>query len=269
MATLPQSQFPLARLERFLLRKRGLFIAPILSAFIALKVLPVLLLGFLPGLLVAVVYRTVKIPGNKLKVFGASLGVALLSLISVRIFFLELRYVVGEGMSPEIANGSRVLVDKTAYWWPSSPQRGDIIIAKLNVLRDLTTGTIHVMDRQDVKISRIYRLPGENVEVRDGNRYINIQVGNSPKSCTPSETNHREEKPRQFRSFAGARNPFARGIMSECFFLFRDDDPTSNQYEYLAVPQKSIVGKVTAVLWPLQKPQLQPKNPVPQLASST
>jgi signal peptidase I len=262
MSASPRPQITVSVMELCILKKRGLFLSPILAAFIAAKVWPTLLLYYLPALLVAVGYRTIRIPGHKFKVFGASFGVALFSYISLRLFLLDVRYVDGEGMSPEIDNGSRVLVDKTAYWWGRSPIRGDVIISKLNTLQDLTTGVIHVMDRNDVKISRIYRMPGALVEVKDGNRYVNVQVGDSSKTCIPYDTKHPNETPQPLNLFSRGQNPLARGVQSECYFLFRDDHPTSDRYEHWAVPQKSIVGKVTAVLWPPERLKQIPNQKV-------
>jgi hypothetical protein len=112
----------------FLRSKRGLFVTPIVASFFAIKIWPMLLIALPPGLLAATVYRTCKTEGKKVKVFGTSLGVAFLSFLTIRLFIVEVRSVMGDGMSPTISNGARVLVDKTAYWGIGSPQRGDVVI---------------------------------------------------------------------------------------------------------------------------------------------
>ena len=81
---------------------------PIVSALLGSHVYPLILIAFPPGLLVAVIWRTVHVPGNKFKVFGASFGIAVLSWIFLRVVFLDIWRVVGDGMFPTLANGSVV-----------------------------------------------------------------------------------------------------------------------------------------------------------------
>lgn len=267
----------LAILEQPILKKRGLVVAPIASAMLAAKIYPTALLAFFPGLLALVLYRTVRVSGNKLGVFGSSFGVVIISCILLRTFFLEVRYIVGEGMSPPLANDTRVLVDKTAYWWPNSPRRGDIVITKLDVLRDMQTGVTYFGNSERVKVSRIIGLPGEAIAVQNGITYINGEplsdfglkpsyipesyqtatLGSAPESCIRDDTQSSDATGHPFQTGKGGQNPLAKGVHGECFFLFRDDHAASSLPGDWAIPQKSIIGKVTAILWP--RPDQQPK----------
>ncbi len=67
--------------------------------------------------------------------------------------------IVGESMQPQVLRGDWVIVDKTAYKH-TAPHKGDIIVF------------IYPDDRSKVYIKRIAALPGETVQLRDGNRFV-------------------------------------------------------------------------------------------------
>ena len=68
---------------------------------------------------------------------------------------------IGESMNPVIRNGDVVLVNRIVYD-ASTPKRGDIIVFKPKGNENLHS-----------YIKRIIGLPGESVEIRDGEIYIN------------------------------------------------------------------------------------------------
>lgn len=68
---------------------------------------------------------------------------------------------IGESMNPVIQNGDVVLVNRIVYD-ASTPKRGDIIVFKPKGNENLHS-----------YIKRIIGLPGESVEIRDGEIYIN------------------------------------------------------------------------------------------------
>ena len=67
---------------------------------------------------------------------------------------------IGESMNPVIRNGDVVLVNRIVYD-ASTPKRGDIIVFKPKGNENLHS-----------YIKRIIGLPGESVEIRDGEIYI-------------------------------------------------------------------------------------------------
>lgn len=63
----------------------------------------------------------------------------------------------GESMLPGIRSGDLILVDKSVYG-ANAPQRGDIVVAR---------------EGNDLIVKRVVGLPGEEVELRRGNLYVN------------------------------------------------------------------------------------------------
>lgn len=68
---------------------------------------------------------------------------------------------IGDSMSPALRNGDVVLVNRIIYD-ASMPKRGDIIVFKPNGNENLHS-----------YIKRIIALPGETVQIKDGEIYIN------------------------------------------------------------------------------------------------
>jgi signal peptidase I len=93
-----------------------------------------------------------------LKAIGASLLTVIATVILIRHLFWQVRYVTHHGMAPNLPEESRVIGDRTSYWF-RQPERSDIVLLKKN---------------QDfVQIMRIVGLPGDRVEVRQGKVWIN------------------------------------------------------------------------------------------------
>ena len=88
----------------------------------------------------------------------ATLLVALLIFLGVQVT-LETRVVEGLSMEPNLHTEQRVLVIKASYWL-GDPQRGDVIIFD------------SPQDPGRTLIKRVIALPGEEVEIKDGQVYI-------------------------------------------------------------------------------------------------
>ena len=99
--------------------------------------------------------------GEVLKVCGAGLALA----FGIRTFVAEPRYIPSASMQPTLQVNDRVIVDKIRYR-SSPPQRYDIVV--LN-----PTAALRKLKIKDDLIKRVIGLPGEQVQVKDGQIYIN------------------------------------------------------------------------------------------------
>jgi signal peptidase I len=157
-----------------------------------------------------------KIP-TKTTVLEITVTLVLALLIFLGIHFtLESRQVDGTSMLPNLEHGQRVLVCKAAYWF-GEPQRGDIVVF-YNPLSD-----------KDV-IHRIVGLPNEEVEIRDGQVYVNDSKLEEP-YVQGNSINRAPE------------------IVPEGSYLIVGD----NRYEAASdiVPRNEIIGKAWLCYWPL------------------
>lgn len=98
--------------------------------------------------------------------------IAVAIAIAFRTFVAENVIVIGSSMEGTLFTGQRLIVYKLSYKY-HAPLRGDIIVLDTNVL----TGT-SIEDIDYVK--RIIALPGEEIDIRGGNVYINGNMLDEP-----------------------------------------------------------------------------------------
>ncbi|MFA1818737.1 signal peptidase I [Virgibacillus oceani] len=83
--------------------------------------------------------------------------IALLIAFFIRSFIFATSIVEGVSMEPTLEDGERVIFNKIVYII-DEPERGDIVIIERPMIN---------------YVKRIIGLPGETIEVNDGNLYIN------------------------------------------------------------------------------------------------
>jgi signal peptidase I len=93
------------------------------------------------------------------------LGGALLAALLIKTFLFQAFYIPSGSMEPTLKIGDRVLVNKLSYQW-SDIERGDLIVF---ARPDLPAGAEAAV--KDL-IKRVVGLPGETIEARDGEIYV-------------------------------------------------------------------------------------------------
>jgi signal peptidase I len=87
---------------------------------------------------------------------------AVLIAIFINLFLVQATQVLGQSMEPNLHTQQRVLVEKVSYRFLRAPQRGDIVVIDLD--RENKT--------DDMLIKRVIGLPGDTIEIRSGEVYI-------------------------------------------------------------------------------------------------
>jgi signal peptidase I len=148
----------------------------------------------------------------------------LLIYFLVRHFLLENYRVLGMSMTPTLENGQFLVVYKLGYRL-HEPERGDII-----VFRD-PAGS----DRKLIK--RVIGLPGEVVEIQEGQVFINQQPLDEPYIQSSAE-------------YTLPPTP----IPADQYFVLGDNRNNSSDSHYWgALPSDNIVGRAWFAYWPPSK----------------
>jgi signal peptidase I len=90
---------------------------------------------------------------------------AVVIAIFINLFLVQATQVLGQSMEPNLHTQQRVLVEKVTYRFLHGPQRGDIVVIDLDKENKA----------DDMLIKRVIGLPGDTIEVRSGEVYIDGQ----------------------------------------------------------------------------------------------
>jgi signal peptidase I len=84
---------------------------------------------------------------------------AVIIALVINLFLAQATQVLGQSMEPNLHSTQRVVVEKVTYRFFHGPRRGDIIV-------------ISLPEQSEMLIKRVVGLPGETIEVRGGQVYI-------------------------------------------------------------------------------------------------
>jgi signal peptidase I len=129
--------------------------------------------------------------------------------------------VVGSSMEPNLHDGQHLIVDKLSYRF-HLPERGDIVV--FHFPRDPSRDYI----------KRIIGLPGETVEIRQEQVYINGQILEEPYRTNP---------------VSYSLKPMLVGP-DEFFVLGDNRDSSSDSHNWGMLPKDEVIGKAWLSYWP-------------------
>jgi len=84
---------------------------------------------------------------------------AVIIALVINLFLAQATQVLGQSMEPNLHSTQRVVVEKVTYRLFHGPRRGDVVV-------------IDLPEQTDMLIKRVVGLPGETIEVRGGELYI-------------------------------------------------------------------------------------------------
>lgn len=165
-----------------------------------------------------------------LKISGAGLLLAL----GVHTFIAESRYISSHSMEPTLQVNDRLLVDKVTYHF-GPPKRNDLIVFN----------PPNVLLKQGIRggiIKRVIGLPGERVEVKGGQVYLN-------------------QRPLQ-EEYLAAKPKYTWGpqvVPHNSYLVLGDNRNQSYDSHYWGyVPRDRIVGQAVVRYWPLPRAGVLP-----------
>jgi signal peptidase I len=163
---------------------------------------------------------------------------ALLVAFVIKTFLFQAFYIPSESMEPTLHVNDRVLVNKLSYRL-HDVNRGDIVVFEApdqaEGIRDL--------------VKRVVGLPGETVELRDGNVYIDGKLLDEPYLPDGAQTNPRGN------FHQGCEPPVARTtcvVPAGSYLVLGDNRIDSRDGRDIGpIKESDLVGRVFLRIWPL------------------
>lgn len=159
---------------------------------------------------------------KELSEWAKSIIIAGILAILIHTFLFAVVVVSGPSMEPTLHNKERLVLNKIVYNF-NEPERGDVIVFHAN--------------KKDDYIKRVIGLPGEKLEYKDGQLYINDQPIKEPYL---TDTHTSDIKPIV--------------IPEDTIYVLGDNRLNSTDSRVIGpIPSEKIVGRVKVQLWPINK----------------
>jgi len=163
----------------------------------------------------------------------------------LRTFVVELYKIPSGSMMPTLLPRDRIFVNKFIYG-PRIPFIG----SRLPGLRQPKRGDVIVFiypeEPKKNFIKRLIGLPGETVEIRNGNIYINGGVDKEPLLYNRYYYNRTE-------SDFGKEGQIIE-VPKDSYYVLGDNSGSSRDSRYWGfVPKRNVLGKAIFIIWPLNR----------------
>lgn len=150
----------------------------------------------------------------------------------IRLFVFEIIRIDGPSMENTLVQEERVFVTKVVYLF-AKPRRGDVAICK------------YPQKKTETYVKRIIGIGGDTVEVKGGKVYLNDKEQVEPYIKEPFINNN-----------------YGPTFVPEGFVFVmgdnRNNSMDSRSVDVGLIPLSSVLGRVDAVVWPIEKVNLLP-----------
>lgn len=161
--------------------------------------------------------------------------ISLVIIIPIRYFLIQPFFVRGASMESNFYDGDYLIINEIGYRF-EGPQRGDVIVFK------------YPLDTSQYYIKRIIGLPGETVEIKDGNIIIYNQE--YPTGFILDESLYLEESEITYGTMK-------IGLDENDYFVLGDNrDASSDSRRWGLLPQHYIIGEAWIRAWPFSRVEI-------------
>lgn len=162
--------------------------------------------------------------GTEIRDWVISIAVAVALAMFIRTFVVELYLVDGPSMMPTLEHQQRLVVNKFVYRM-RAPERGEILIFQ------------YPRDKSRDFIKRVIAVPGDTIEIRDHNVYVNGELQNEDYILAKSRMDYPKTTIPEGHVFVMGDN--------------RNNSEDSRFPDVGFVPYELLKGKAMLVFWPL------------------
>ena len=162
--------------------------------------------------------------GTEIRDWVISIAVAVALAMFIRTFVVELYLVDGPSMMPTLEHQQRLVVNKFIYRM-RAPERGEILIFQ------------YPRDKSRDFIKRVIAVPGDTIEIRDHNVYVNGELQNEDYILAKSRMDYPKTTIPEGHVFVMGDN--------------RNNSEDSRFPDVGFVPYELLKGKAMLVFWPL------------------
>ncbi len=162
--------------------------------------------------------------GTEIRDWVISIAVAVALAMFIRTFVVELYLVDGPSMMPTLEHHQRLVVNKFVYKM-RAPERGEILIFQ------------YPRDKSRDFIKRVIAVPGDTIEIKDHNVYVNGELQNEDYILAKSRMDYPKTTIPEGHVFVMGDN--------------RNNSEDSRFPDVGFVPYELLKGKAMLVFWPL------------------
>jgi signal peptidase I len=151
--------------------------------------------------------------------------VAIAIVLPIRYFLFQPFVVKGASMEPNYHSGDYLIIDEISYRF-NEPERGDVIVFK------------YPYNLSDRYIKRVIGLPGETVEIKEGQIYISKEGGVS----IINESSYLPEK--FIKEWKNLDDLAPITLKENQYFVLGDNrNASSDSRRWGTLPEENIIGK--------------------------
>ena len=162
--------------------------------------------------------------GEEIKDWVVSIVIAVVLAMIIRTFVVELYLVDGPSMRPTLQHAQRLVVNKFIYHF-RAPEKGEVLIFR------------YPKDPSRDFIKRVIAVPGDTIEIKDGNVFVNGELQNEDYILSK------------------CRGDYPKSTIPEGHIFVMGDNRNNSEDSRFPdvgfVPFDLIRGKAMLVFWPL------------------
>lgn len=160
----------------------------------------------------------------------------------IHLFLAQATIVYGQSMQPNFRPLERLVMEKVTYYF-RGPQQNEIVV-------------LGMPDSDDLMIKRVVGLPGDTVEIRQGQVFVNGSELPPPYEIAPRWRLQGQGEEARARTRQGELHSFYGPVTlaEDSFFVLGDNRGNSNDSRAFGpAPREFIKGRVWFRYWPLTR----------------